>query len=397
MSSSPVLHISMEVLSHPCNAGMLLPWRPLRSFVFSGANYSIKHTIKRPKFCRRLANSAANYLQEQKSNDLQDLAFIVVPGWLSDSSQYEPMASYMRTKGLTTLIVPLKWYNWIPSLGGRSVRPILDRIDATIALVLNQNSVQPSIEGGQSVELTDSGDENPGEFSNHYTFWDFAKEFLNPRNGAQEQLYPLRMVKEASFPKKTPKKVILIAHSAGGWICRILLGRKVPYYGRIYSASRSVKALVTLGTPHLCTDKLTKRNMEFVNENYPGTAEAEQGVQYLCIAGKFVQGEAQLAGLWKDFAWQSYELCCGKGDVWGDGVIPLECALGLEGAQHIILQGVEHFPSVGEKELRSWYGSPAVVDMWLPSLLSLALTDGKEGANLNSDETAACMNNTGIC
>lgn len=103
MSSSPVLHISMEVLSHPCNAGMLLPWRPLRSFVFSGANYSIKHTIKRPKFCRRLANSAANYLQEQKSNELQDLAFIVVPGWLSDSSQYEPMASYMRTKGLTTL------------------------------------------------------------------------------------------------------------------------------------------------------------------------------------------------------------------------------------------------------------------------------------------------------
>jgi hypothetical protein len=32
--------------------------------------------------------------------------------------------------------VPLKWYNWIPSLGGRSVWPILDRIDVTTGLAL---------------------------------------------------------------------------------------------------------------------------------------------------------------------------------------------------------------------------------------------------------------------
>ena len=43
----------------------------------------------------------------------------------------------------------------------------------------------------------------------------------------------------------------------------------------------------------------------------------------------------------QDFAWQSYELCCGKGNVWGDGVIPIDCAIALEGAQTTILEGFD--------------------------------------------------------
>lgn len=39
--------------------------------------------------------------------------------------------------------------------------------------------------------------------------------------------------------------------------------------------------------------------MDFVNENYPGAAEAEQGVHYVCVAGKFVRGESQFGRLWK--------------------------------------------------------------------------------------------------
>lgn len=113
--------------------------------------------------------------------------------------------------------------------------------------------------------------------------------------------------------------------------------------------------------------------MDFVNENYPGASEAKQGVHYVCIAGKFARGQAEYGGLWKvifiilvaiglevsyafysfkmliwpsvcvilqDFTWQSYELCCGEGDVWGDGVIPVKCATGLEGAEHVILEGI---------------------------------------------------------
>ena len=107
--------------------------------------------------------------------------------------------------------------------------------------------------------------------------------------------------------------------------------------------------------------------MDFVNENYPGTAEGDQGVDYVCISGKSSRGESRLGGLLKvkilktfigfilflsllkltvcpfsnpqDFVWQSYELCCGRGDVWGDGVIPIDCAIALEGAHSTILEG----------------------------------------------------------
>lgn len=289
-------------------------------------------------------------------------ALVIVPGWLSESSQYDDMASYISSKGFKTLIVPLKWYNWIPSLGGRSVRPILDRIDATIAHALNATE-----------EQMQSDDEGP-----RYSLLDFFKEFVNPKNGAQPSL---RKESQAKPSYASPNKVILIGHSAGGWICRILLGGKVPYDGRVYAASQNVSALITLGTPHVCTDKLTKRNMDFVNENYPGASEAKQGVHYVCLAGKFARGQADYGGLWKDFTWQSYELCCGEGDVWGDGVIPIKCATGLEGAEHVILEGVEHFPSARNSQERAWYGSPQVVDKWFPLLLSSASQGQEENVN----------------
>lgn len=50
--------------------------------------------------------------------------------------------------------------------------------------------------------------------------------------------------------------------------------------------------------------------------------------RYVAIGSKTVQGKAWLNGSVQDFAYQSYNICCGKGDVWGDGVTPLECALG---------------------------------------------------------------------
>jgi hypothetical protein len=53
-------------------------------------------------------------------------------------------------------------------------------------------------------------------------------------------------------------------------------------------------------------------------------------VRYFAIGSKTVQGKAWLNNTVQDFAYQSYNICCGKGDVWGDGVTPLECALGKD-------------------------------------------------------------------
>lgn len=70
-------------------------------------------------------------------------------------------------------------------------------------------------------------------------------------------------------------------------------------------------------------------------------------------------------GLLQDFAYQSYELCCGPGtgNTIGDGVVPVECATALPGATALVLRDVWHNPS-DEGKGRLWYGSPSVVDEW---------------------------------
>lgn len=48
------------------------------------------------------------------------------------------------------------------------------------------------------------------------------------------------------------------------------------------------------------------------------------------MGSKTVQGKAYLGGTVQDFAYQSYNICTGDGSAWGDGVTPLECALGRQ-------------------------------------------------------------------
>jgi len=62
----------------------------------------------------------------------------------------------------------------------------------------------------------------------------------------------------------------------------------------------------------------------------------------------------------EDFAWRSYVQVCGRGDVVGDGVVPLEAAH-LDGAKQINLKDVFH--SINAP--RAWYGSEEVIDSWL--------------------------------
>jgi len=53
---------------------------------------------------------------------------------------------------------------------------------------------------------------------------------------------------------------------------------------------------------------------------------------------------------------------CGRGDTWGDGLIPIESAV-LHGSQSIMLDGVSHYSVFGER----WYGSPEIVARWWPT------------------------------
>jgi pimeloyl-ACP methyl ester carboxylesterase len=231
------------------------------------------------------------------------LPTVILPGYLAGAVPYREMEQALQELGVPCMTVPLLRRTWIPTIGGRSMLPILTLLDQTVKQVLQAS-------GGERINL--------------------------------------------------------VGHSAGGWIARIYLG-EVPYdihprnAGKVcvWKAHPSVATLVTLGTPHVSQERWTKRNLDFVKNNYPGAFHPE--TRYVCAAGKAIYGARQW-GKW--FAYSSYELTIGRGDVWGDGITPIDAAH-LAGAENLTLNGVLHSPRPGGV----WYGSPPIVPQWAQYLL----------------------------
>jgi pimeloyl-ACP methyl ester carboxylesterase len=158
-------------------------------------------------------------------------------------------------------------------------------------------------------------------------------------------------------------QVNLVGHSAGGWIARIYLGDQ-PYDGRIWQGRSQVATLVCLGTPHQSLERWTQRNLNFVNSTYPGAFYPE--IRYVCVSGKAVCGtRSWRLGQW--FTYKSYELTCGQGNCWGDGVTPITAAQ-LQGAENLILERVSHSPrtkgSAASLAAHCWYGSADSLAAW---------------------------------
>jgi len=214
---------------------------------------------------------------------------VILPGYLAGARDYDDLAQTLTKMGFPTVIVPLRWWEWVPTVGGRSIAPILEQLD--------------------------------------------------------------QMVKQVCQEFDTPK-VNLIGHSAGGWVARIYLG-EVAYYDKVWHGQTSIAKLVTLGTPQRSLEPWTRRNLDFVNDNYPGAFHPD--IEYVCVAGKSVYGEKKL-GQW--LAYSSYELTCGTGNTWGDGITPIEAAH-LDGAKNLVIEKANHSP-----KLTIWYGSPEILPAW---------------------------------
>ena len=227
------------------------------------------------------------------------LPTVILPGYLAGAEPYQEMEQALQNLGFPAVTVPLKRRDWLTTVGGRSVRPIIEQLDQTVRQAMIDHSAS---------------------------------------------------------------MINLVGHSAGGWISRIYLGEK-PYdihpsdRGKscLWSAHDQVNALITLGTPHMTQERWTLKNLDFVNQTYPGAFYANQ-VNYVCIAGKSVYGKPNWQG-W--FTYNSYKLTCGEGDCWGDGITPIEAAH-LEGAKNLIFDQVAHSPNPGEV----WYGAPDIVSNW---------------------------------
>lgn len=155
------------------------------------------------------------------------------------------------------------------------------------------------------------------------------------------------------------KKVVLVGHSAGGWLVRKIVGE-----------SDNVLGLISLGTPHFpaVANDATRGALRSYDEEYPGSYfKKEQGKFYISVGGTAVKADLSAEkGDPAFYANNAYLAVTGveinDGRV-GDGVVPLDFTL-LDGSKQIVL---DCYHSIQAPE-DNWYGGDGVVDRWLPAV-----------------------------
>ncbi len=295
-------------------------------------------------------------------------AAVIVPGFLTGADEFKPLVDSLTERGIPSIAVPFPNWHWLPCLGGRSARPILERIDHT---------VRHLCANGGDVKSVPNFEYNAFDCWND--FWDNPGGVLEVGGSAEVDLYPNNITPRGVFNSPSREdakgKIALIGHSAGGWISRVYLSNR-NYGGRVYNGSDLVHSLVTLGAPHGNAPGAAFRGVEWINqEMIPETVRA------LAVAGKGFKGDSS-----GQFTKNAYAFCCNQGSDGsiydGDGVTPLESSLAVEGklCEKLVLQGtVTHFPwsdvfggdffapdlaKLHRDERVPWYGSEEALDQW---------------------------------
>ena len=149
-------------------------------------------------------------------------------------------------------------------------------------------------------------------------------------------------------------KVTLIGHSSGGILGRLFLSPE-PLKGHSYNGLDIVNMLITLGSPHYNHKGAALR--QWVEEKYPG-AYFDPDVRYVSVVGKAIRGNKRGSLKERRIHW-FYKTLCGRGDAWGDGVVPLPSAL-LKGSHHIVVDGLRHY----SRFKHPWYGTEESIRSW---------------------------------
>jgi hypothetical protein len=77
-----------------------------------------------------------------EDSDDRICAAVLVPGFLTGAADFESMCRALTEKGLPTVCIGMPNWHWLPCLGGRSARPILERIDFTVKhLIANDGDI----------------------------------------------------------------------------------------------------------------------------------------------------------------------------------------------------------------------------------------------------------------
>lgn len=328
-------------------------------------------------------------------------AAVIVPGFLTGKDEFLPLAEALNNIGIPTVVVPMPNWHWLPCLGGRSMRPMLERIDFTVRHLAGVagnscdferttvETLEKSVEDGLQLS---SGDENrrirdPQLLipNINYNPIDLYQDFRNNPGGvlevggsAEVDKYPLWNPKGSFLSAPEPTgKVALIGHSAGGWICRAYLSNR-SFGGKSYDGHRLVHSLITLGSPHGNAPGPAFKGVEWVNREI---IDSSIGVRALAVGGTGFKGDSS-----GDLTRGAYSFCCPLGSDGtqydGDGVTPIQSALAMKAympfADSLVLQDVGHFcwsdvfggdivaPDLSKehRDGRPWYGDEAVIEKW---------------------------------
>lgn len=177
----------------------------------------------------------------------------------------------------------------------------------------------------------------------------------------------------AADPASRGAPILLVGHSAGGIVARLLTSPE-PFEGRRLGASGRIGALVTLGTPHLVGDearwggRIATAGARFANRHVPGARFAPT-TGYLAVASRYVVGHDLVEDDHSRFMRRLYEEVHPAPDqpmVAGDGLVPVASAL-LPGARHLVLDDAVHGPGVRYP----WYGQEGQLDAWWPIALEV--------------------------
>ncbi|CAB9515916.1 PGAP1-like protein [Seminavis robusta] len=202
-------------------------------------------------------------------------------------------------------------------------------------------------------------------------------------------------------------RVLVIGHSAGGWLARAGMGGGVWDPDTETKTADRICGLVTVGAIHKppvdVGSCVTRGALAYTDQAYPGAFL--KGIGYVSVGGdaivgdnsKEIEPESQADSLYATrgegsaarVAFTSYDAVCGTGDVTGDGVVPLEWTA-LEGAKQLKLDGVLHSINEAGTTIPTdrWYGSEGVIDRWLPTALEeagISTSSANSSSNTNAN------------
>lgn len=163
-------------------------------------------------------------------------------------------------------------------------------------------------------------------------------------------LAELDLAVEAACKETGADRLTIIGHSAGGLVARLYLSDYEWEGKKAYSGNRIAGRLITLGTPHNARNFMNRSIADLANSICPSCYYPH--IEYYTVGSRLIEGKRD-GTLKEQMAYWGYWTTGGRGDVWGDGLIPAE-ATRLDGARSLILDGVGHGPS---RHRQNWYGS----------------------------------------